>query len=77
MILTLFVAVGAVLLAVTGRALLVLEEITELLAKERQRQGASLGPEALVPDAIADEKLVRAQGKARAPPAPSCDAFVS
>ena len=34
MTLTLLVAVGAVLLAVIGRALLVLEEITELLANE-------------------------------------------
>jgi hypothetical protein len=48
MILTLFVAVGAVLLAVIGRALLALEEITELLANERQRQRASHRPEAVV-----------------------------
>jgi hypothetical protein len=48
MILTLFVAVGAVLLAVIGRALLALEEITELLAHERQHQRASHRPEAVV-----------------------------
>ena len=69
MILTLFVAVGAVVLAVIGRALLVLEEITELLGNERQRQGASHRPEAVV--AIADEKLPRSQSGTRAPPAPS------
>jgi hypothetical protein len=69
MILTLFVAAGAVLLAVIGRALLVLEEITELLANERQRELASHRPEAVV--AVADEKLLRAQSKTRAPPAPS------
>jgi len=71
MILTLLVAVGAVLLAVIGRALLAVEEITELLADERQRQRASQRLEAVVADAIADEKLLRAQSKTGAPPAPS------
>jgi hypothetical protein len=50
-----------VLLAVIGRVLLALEEITELLANERQHQRASHRPEAVVADAIADEKLLRAQ----------------
>ena len=48
MILTLLVAAGAVLLAVIGRALLAVEEITELLANERKRQRASHRPEAVV-----------------------------
>jgi hypothetical protein len=52
-ILTLLVATGAVLLAIIGRVLLVLEEIaaceeTELLANERQRQRAFHRPEAVV-----------------------------
>jgi hypothetical protein len=47
MIVMLLVAVGAVLLAVIGRALLVLEEISKLLANERLRQRASYPPEAV------------------------------